>query len=290
MPVRNGSNTVGPAIRSTLKAMSVNDELLVMDDASTDETRDVIRDFGDSRIRIMYNSEGQGVAGSLNSLLDGASRPTVARMDADDLMLPWRLRVQKLSLDFGLDAVFSTRLNFGSSVKNFKPQVQDRIMPREAPIMFAVFNPVAHSSMMMRRDVLQSLGGYVTGPAEDYDLWMRLLGAGHCLGQTRRPGILYRLHADQVTKGKNWLRSYRVNEGLKNAHDSLMLQMGWQGGSCWHLVSELESPRNTPATAMATPFARFVTNKLAELSPLNRLIVRRRLGRLLSPQPHNRDR
>ena len=67
-------------------------ELLIVDDGSTDSSRDVVRAYADPRIRLLENAHDY--IGSLNLLLREARGRYVARMDADDLMLPDRLQVQ----------------------------------------------------------------------------------------------------------------------------------------------------------------------------------------------------
>lgn len=234
MPVRNGQRTVGMAVKSTLAALDVADEFLVYDDGSTDETLNVIRDIGDSRIRVAKGLGRAGVANALNILLADARHELVGRIDADDLSMPWRFAMQARTLADGSAAVFTSRVNFGSHPKTWRQAWPRAIGQAYAPILFVLENPVPHSSLLARKDVLVSAGGYNPGPAEDYELWLRILGMGHGVERLATPGIMYRLHEDQVTKSGGWLQEFAGDERLAKAHSILLDRLGWTGGPLWN--------------------------------------------------------
>lgn len=89
VPVYNASAHLGECIDSILAQTYTDFELLIVDDGSTDSSRDVVRAYTDPRIRLLENAHDY--IGSLNLLLREARGRYVARMDADDLMLPDRL-------------------------------------------------------------------------------------------------------------------------------------------------------------------------------------------------------
>lgn len=94
LPVRNGRRTIAAAIRSILRQSYTNFEIIIVDDASTDGTRQVIESFEDERIRMIFGGQHRGIAYRLNQLVAISRGKYVARMDADDIAFPRRLAAQ----------------------------------------------------------------------------------------------------------------------------------------------------------------------------------------------------
>src|SRR5690606_17474252 len=100
MPARNAADTVARAVRSVLAQTFPDFELLVVDDGSTDETADaaLAAAAGDARLRILDRGRC-GLVAALNAGIDAARGRLIARLDADDEMLPRRLEAQVALLD-----------------------------------------------------------------------------------------------------------------------------------------------------------------------------------------------
>lgn len=94
MSVHNGARTLGSAIRSILWQTFSDWELVLVNDASTDETGQILRHFRDSRIRVIDECQRKGLATRLNQSVDQARGKYVARMDADDIAYPERFKRQ----------------------------------------------------------------------------------------------------------------------------------------------------------------------------------------------------
>ena len=94
MPVYNGAQTIGPAIRSVLYQTYENWELILIEDGSTDETLANVRKFSDSRIRIISDGTNQGHGARLNQAVELSRGKYIARMDQDDLCFPERFELQ----------------------------------------------------------------------------------------------------------------------------------------------------------------------------------------------------
>ena len=105
LPVYNRPS-VANTINSVLSQTYTNFELLIIDNASTDNTADVIREISDQRIRLIINEENKGQTYSINRGLELSKGKYIARIDADDLMAPERLEKQvkfmEENLDYGL--------------------------------------------------------------------------------------------------------------------------------------------------------------------------------------------
>jgi len=101
LPFRNAAPTVRAAVRSVLEQTERDFELLALDDGSTDSSGDLVRAeaSGDARVRVLGDARSLGLAARLNQALDLAGGTLLARMDADDVCHPDRLRLQAKALD-----------------------------------------------------------------------------------------------------------------------------------------------------------------------------------------------
>jgi glycosyltransferase involved in cell wall biosynthesis len=176
MGVFDGAPWVGAAVESLLEQTLADLEVVVIDDGSTDGTPDVLASIRDSRLRIERRAR-QGLTRALNHAIDLARAPFIARLDADDLALPERIALQHQYLeshpDVGLLGTGARELDpTGREVAILRPPVDDSAI-RRALIRA---NPFVHSSVMMRRTVLDRVGRYDPSfpVAQDYDLWMRI--------------------------------------------------------------------------------------------------------------------
>lgn len=218
LPAYNAAGTLARAVRSTLRALPRDAEVVVLDDGSEDATAAVARSILDHRVRVLSHSNA-GVATTLNDLLAATDSELVARMDADDVVLPGRFQQQLRAVDAGADAIFTTVVGLGSG---------HVAVPRPSGISAADFglhllltNPVAHSTLLARRSSISGVGGYRNLPTEDYDLWLRMCAHGVRLQRLALPGLAYRQHPGQITASAAWRRSSWENRDLGAAYSSL---------------------------------------------------------------------
>src|SRR4030095_11637158 len=93
LPAHNAEATIAPAIASTLNQSYGDFELWVLENGSTDATAQVARSFSDPRLRV-FELGPVGFQGALQYAIENSESEWLARMDADDLMFPDRLKVQ----------------------------------------------------------------------------------------------------------------------------------------------------------------------------------------------------
>lgn len=225
LPVRNGQNTIRTAVRSTLRAMPRDSELVVFDDASTDATLAELDRVTDRRLSIIHGDEPYGVAGGLNRLLASTDSAIVARMDADDVCLPWRFRRQLAQLGSRVDALFTTVIDWHAPRGGVVPHAPIGIGPQAFPMHLVLGNPVSHPTLLATRESLVAVGGYRAVPAEDYDLWMRLHLGGFRLRRLAFPGLGYRIHEHQVSASDDWRRTSWASPLVASAYRDLTAQV-----------------------------------------------------------------
>jgi glycosyltransferase involved in cell wall biosynthesis len=180
MAVYNGERYLRDAINSILKQTYTDFEFLIVNDCSTDSSRKIILSYSDSRIRLVENIENIGLTKSLNMGLSLCRGEYIARQDADDISLPTRLEKQVSCLNArpGI-ALLGTQTSCidqnGNRFKSIGLSRAESVLAIRWQLLFG--NPFAHSSVMIRTNVLRDLGGYdehfVT--SQDFDLWSRLL-------------------------------------------------------------------------------------------------------------------
>jgi hypothetical protein len=181
MAVHNGAAHVRSAVDSVLAQTYADFELLVIDDASTDGSGDVVRAVGDARIRVAPNGANLGLTKSLNTGLALARGELVARHDADDLSRPERLATQVAVLDTHPEVSL-----VGSWYRKIDPagkSLGDRALPVDhGRLSWALLFhcPFVHSAVVFRRRDVAEIGGYDERfvYAQDYDLWSRVARRG----------------------------------------------------------------------------------------------------------------
>lgn len=201
MPAYNAEKYIKEAMESILSQTFRDFEFIVLNDCSRDETEAIIQSFDDPRIVYVKNDRNMGVAGTLNRGLGMAEGQYIARMDADDISLPARLEKQVQYLDAHPDvAVLGTNVEIfdENGVISTGWSSTD---PEQMKVDLLFSCGLAHPSVMMRKSVVQELGGYDLDfeGLEDYQLWCRV-AKRH--GVTTLPNLLfrYRVHSAQVTK------------------------------------------------------------------------------------------
>lgn len=107
MPMRNSAATVEATIRSIQRQTLQNWELVVIDDGSSDQSAAIVEGVGDSRIRLVREPVGRGLAARLNQAVALCSGEFIARMDSDDLCFPERLarQIERLRREPGIDVL-----------------------------------------------------------------------------------------------------------------------------------------------------------------------------------------
>ncbi|WP_442972553.1 glycosyltransferase family 2 protein [Rhodococcus sp. JS3073] len=178
MPTYNDSATVGSAIESILGQKFSDWELIIVDDASTDNTRDLIRVLSeDHRIRVLHSAVNAGSGVARNRAIAEATGEYIAVMDADDISMPERLGDQASAMDAdpSLAAVSSQMAEFGDwggPVESNWPISRPEIARRQRAMKI----PIPHPATMFRTADVRSVDGYdeTCRRAQDYALFLKL--------------------------------------------------------------------------------------------------------------------
>lgn len=203
MPVYNAERYVSEAIESILNQTDRDFEFVIIDDGSTDRSRQILQDYAarDPRIRLT-SRPNTGYLRALNEGLDYCQGEYVARMDADDVALAERFERQIAFLDAHPECLMvgcaMLRIDEDGDLlcEEHLPETHEAIEAR----LLAAVGAVGHPAAMIRRQSLVDVGGYRDEyyGAEDHDLWLRLAERGK-LANLSEALLKCRVHVDNFT-------------------------------------------------------------------------------------------
>lgn len=170
----NRSNLLPRAVNSVLKQTYQNLEIIIVDDCSTDNTLQVIKNFSDERIKYIKNNKNLGLAASRNIGIKASKGEYISFLDDDDELLPNKVAEQiELFKNANVDVVYCGMIRKYNgktvrlSISTFRGYILEHIL---------VSSPSGIHSLLIKRRCLEKIGLFdETFPAfEDWDLWIRL--------------------------------------------------------------------------------------------------------------------
>jgi hypothetical protein len=206
MPVRNGERFLAEAVESVLGQSFSDLELVVVDDGSTDSTPEILGEIArsDSRVVVHRRQPGRNLAEVLNLAAELSRAPLLARLDADDVALPERLRLQVEFLDAHPEVALlgGQALMIDEAGREFG-RAEYPLHDDELKQALQTGNPFVHPAVAIRRQAFEAVDGYRVDfdYAEDLDLWLRL-AEGRQVANLPEVLVRYRIHGDQQTVQK----------------------------------------------------------------------------------------
>jgi len=213
LPAYDAEATLEAALQSVQRQTEPRWECVVVDDGSRDRTRKIAERFAaeDPRFRVVAAAdspaEHAGLVAALQSGLGHCHGGLVARMDADDVMHRDRLRAQRVALErtpslaaVGCHVRLFPRRGLSEGLRRYESWLNRIDSPERVRSEAFVECPVAHPTLMIRREVLLAHGYHDAGWPEDYDLVLRLLGNGHDIGMVPRMLLAWRDHPGRLQR------------------------------------------------------------------------------------------
>ncbi len=297
MSVYNDERYLGEAVESVLTQTFDDFEFIIVNDGSTDSSRDISLSYDDSRIRLIDNQKNLGLPSSLNNAIRVAAGAYVARQDADDVSLPDRLakQVQRLEEDASLAMVGCWWMHCDEDGDVFTTR---EIPDNDAVIKSKLINcniKFAHGSLMFTKDALIRIGGYDERFTftQDLDLMLRMAKLGYAFAsvdeylykfrnsrnqnafkrrcQSRYRALAYdRYFSDQEVQIPDVLSEERVNSGDSATSDRVERARYWYSIGMRALSQNryrflLKSMGRVLRTGDVTTFAKFAAKSAMKM-------------------------
>ena len=199
----NRADLLSKAIDSVLSQNYQDFEIIIIDDASTDNTESLVKNFTDNRIKYYKNDSNLGIAKSRNKGVSLANGEYVAMLDSDDYWLDCNKLQKQLDIfnqdkKIGLVGTGIVCVNDkGEKIKEDIFEIKDNLIRQRILLK----NQFAQSSVLFSKEAFNSVSGYDESllVCEDLDLWLKI-GKEFKLANIPEPLIAYLIHAGGISK------------------------------------------------------------------------------------------
>lgn len=202
MPVYNGEKYLRETMDSVLSQTFIDYVFLIINDGSTDSTRDIVLSYHDDRILLVDNEYNMGLVDTLNKGIGLVETEFMARIDADDLWDNSKLEKQIAVLDARPEVGLC-----GTSIHKFGIINGDMLFPEDndgLKVGFLFYCMMSHPSVVYRMSMLRDTGLLYKKeafPAEDYKMWVDILDVSQ-IYNIPEPLVMYRQHENQICQEK----------------------------------------------------------------------------------------
>ncbi len=237
MPVYNGADHIAAAIESVLIQNYPKFELIIVDDGSTDNTKEHILHFKDERIRYLYKENG-GPSSARNLAINKSKGRYIMPLDSDDMMTPDFIakHLKQFEKYPEADLIYSDVLLIDSKGKPIrimkKPEYKDRAT--HIRDLFHAAHPVTPFRLGIRKSVFEKIGLYdeTLMVAEDYDMMRRFVQAGLKAQHLGEPLHLRRMRSDSLSRNFTARKAENHFEVVKRfadtfSYDQLFPDVQW---------------------------------------------------------------
>lgn len=196
IPCYNYGHYLAEAIESALQQTYRNVQVIVVDDGSSDDTRDVVARY--PTVHYIYQ-ENRGLSAARNTGIRAARGKYIQPLDADDRLDPTSIEKSVKLMDAGADVVCPGQKEFGEGSRFYTRDTKKFSLAH-----FLEHNRI-HCASMFRKKAWADVGGYderMDVGYEDWDFWIRMLAAGYVdIRAINEPLFFYRLHGGSMLRG-----------------------------------------------------------------------------------------
>lgn len=261
MAVYNCERYIDECIKSVLSQTFREFEFVIVDDASTDGTLNIIKKYAQQDNRILYavNEVNSERSFSRNKAVELSNSDIIAVMDADDVAMPDRLEKQVAVMCAHQDVAV-----VGGAMVGYEDERLFVAHTTRLPAKLLFNSVIYHPTCMFRKEAFQRVGGYDKNQplAEDYSLWVNFVRNGYSLANIQDVLVRYRVHPDKPRV------SYR--EALRQSMNTVWLrQLSYLGVEAGNL--ELDIHGSCASLEREIPWrVRQIEKWLAKLQSANR--------------------
>lgn len=235
MPAYNAENYIEKSIKSILNQTFNDWELIIIDDGSSDRTAEICKKYRRLDNRIIYLfQENLKQATARNNGLKFAKSDIIAFLDSDDLWLPNKLELTIFYFDLNkFDLIFTDsyfgnddEIKIGSNLKKMNV-IDSEYFGKKAIVQFIEHNRIPILTVLVKKQIIENINFFDSKcvPAEDYDLWLRLLKAGYRFKSISLPLSIYRVQENSSTASDRLVTDTVLNIFMKNFTNEEISQM-----------------------------------------------------------------
>ena len=244
LPVYNGEKYLPEAVDSILAQTFTDYEFLIIDDGSTDNSFKILKSYKDKRIKLIKNEKNIGLSLSLNKGINLASGEYIARMDQDDISLPNRLEEQLEYFSLHKEiSILGSWFKVISGDNPFKIKKEYKWPEDSEDCAFLLYyfgdSPVAHPSVMFKKNEIKRLGGYNQKYkiANDLALWFKIIQNNQKIGNVPNCLLYLREHANNTSNNDLTLKEHNIvlslfispliGKSISNSKATLFRPINW---------------------------------------------------------------
>jgi glycosyltransferase involved in cell wall biosynthesis len=240
IPVYNGAHWLAETLKSLADQTYQNFEIILADDASTDNLQQVLDGFCDKRLRAVHLKNNVGVSAGRNLGIELAKGEFIAFCDADDICQPARLerQVSFLLSHPEVDMCGSAFTCFSDA--QTKQTITHPLTHQLIHKALMQGNCFGLSTVMVRSNLLKANHfDEALNAAEDYELWTRLAAKGACLANLSESLVLYRLHASQASD-RHGDKLDQLTRQIRALYCAILLDGASAGGNVYKRVQHTQ--------------------------------------------------
>ncbi|MDD2225311.1 MAG: glycosyltransferase family 2 protein [Candidatus Shapirobacteria bacterium] len=215
----NRANLIKEAIQSVLDQTYENFEIVIIDDASTDNTEEVVKSFSDSRIKYFKNEKNLGIAKNRNIAVQRSSGKYIAILDSDDLWndskkLEKQIRFLEENLSVGVIGTQAYKIDLkGNILGKLKKELTEKNIRKK----ILSTNQFVNSSVLIRKKIIEEFGGYDESLSgiEDYDLFLKI-GQKYQFQNLASFSTSYRTGHESYSSNRKKIAQYHLQLVQKN--------------------------------------------------------------------------
>lgn len=221
MSVYNDEKYLAESIDSILNQTYQNFEFIIIDDASTDSSSEILRHYAseDSRIKLIVNTENKGLSYNLAEGVSLVSTPWIARMDGDDIAHQDRLLRQMEYVDNNpnIDIVGSFVIDIDARGKEIELRKVPTSHEKIAKLIWTC--PFIHPTVLFRKEAIEQVGSYNKNlrRRQDYELWFRCHKGGLSFHNIDEPLLYYRSTDDYFKKNDIFVQFQQAKMGYSGS-------------------------------------------------------------------------
>jgi glycosyltransferase involved in cell wall biosynthesis len=203
IPSYNHARYISHTIESVLNQSFTDFEIIISDDNSQDNSIEIIKNFKDTRIKLIENKQNQGPSVNANIAIENASSNFIALIASDDMMHKTRLEktFNFLTSNPNIDAVFTSVQTIdrnNKEIDHFAINESEKFLDSKYKILnyfFYTGNCLSAPTVMFKKDILSKIGSFnpCLLQTQDFDIWTKMLVKGYNIGFIKEKLTYYRI-------------------------------------------------------------------------------------------------